>query len=246
MKKEWTISLGETAEKVAGAIRGLPGRAGRVRGGEPGPGPGGARLRRLQPTSWCRSHCRARRTPERPSRRTSIPRAGVTLESLAKMKPAFVADGTVTAGSSSGINDGAAALTVVSEDAMRELGLSPLARIISSAVAGVDPSVMGIGPVPAARKALARAGIKASRSGPGRAERGVRGPGDPLHPRAGARSRQGQHLRRRDRAGASAGCIGCQDPHDAGARARGEPADATVSHRCASELARASRWWSRA
>jgi acetyl-CoA C-acetyltransferase/3-oxo-5,6-didehydrosuberyl-CoA/3-oxoadipyl-CoA thiolase len=90
------------------------------------------------------------------------PRAGVTLESLAKMKPAFVTDGTVTAASSSGINDGAAAMTVVSGDAMRELGLSPMARIISSAVAGVDPSVMGIGPVPAVRKALARAGIKAS------------------------------------------------------------------------------------
>jgi len=86
----------------------------------------------------------------------------VTLESLAKMKPAFVTDGTVTAASSSGINDGAAAMTVVSGDAMRELGLSPMARIISSAVAGVDPSVMGIGPVPAVRKALARAGIKAS------------------------------------------------------------------------------------
>jgi acetyl-CoA acetyltransferase family protein len=86
----------------------------------------------------------------------------VTVDSLAKMKPAFLAEGTVTAGSSSGINDGAAALTVVSGDAMRELGLSPLARIISSAVAGVDPSVMGIGPVPAVRKALARAGIKAS------------------------------------------------------------------------------------
>jgi len=73
-----------------------------------------------------------------------------------------VADGTVTAASSSGINDGAAAMTVVSGDAMRELGLKPMARIISSAVAGVDPSVMGIGPVPAVRKALARAGIKAS------------------------------------------------------------------------------------
>jgi acetyl-CoA acetyltransferase family protein len=78
------------------------------------------------------------------------------------MKPAFVTDGTVTAASSSGINDGAAAMTVVSGDAMRELELKPMARIISSAVAGVDPSIMGIGPVPAVRKALARAGIKAS------------------------------------------------------------------------------------
>lgn len=90
------------------------------------------------------------------------PRAGVTLEALAKMKPAFLKDGTVTAATSSGINDGAAALMVLTAEAAAELGQRPLARILGSAVAGVDPSVMGIGPVPAIRKLLARTGLTAS------------------------------------------------------------------------------------
>jgi 3-oxoadipyl-CoA thiolase len=89
--------------------------------------------------------------------RDEPPRADVTVESLARLAPAFVKDGSVTAGSSSGINDGAAALAVVSAEAMAELRLRPLARVVSSAVAGVDPSCMGLGPVPATRKALARA-----------------------------------------------------------------------------------------
>ncbi len=87
------------------------------------------------------------------------PRADVTLERLARLAPAFVRQGTVTAGTSSGINDGAAALAVASAEAVRDLGLSPLARVVSTAVAGVDPSCMGLGPVPATRKALARAGL---------------------------------------------------------------------------------------
>lgn len=87
------------------------------------------------------------------------PRPGVTLEGLAKLKPAFTKDGTVTAGSSSGINDGAAALTILSAQAARELGQKPLARVVASAVAGVDPSVMGLGPIPATRKVLERAGL---------------------------------------------------------------------------------------
>jgi acetyl-CoA C-acetyltransferase/3-oxo-5,6-didehydrosuberyl-CoA/3-oxoadipyl-CoA thiolase len=87
------------------------------------------------------------------------PRAGVTTDSLARMKPAFLENGTVTAGTSSGINDGAAALSVLSLDAARSLGQKPLARVVASAVAGVDPSVMGLGPIPATRKALARAGL---------------------------------------------------------------------------------------
>ena len=87
------------------------------------------------------------------------PRAGVTMEALARMKPAFLKNGTVTAATSSGINDGAAAMTVMSEAAAGRLGQKPIARIIASAVAGVDPSVMGLGPIPATRKALARAGL---------------------------------------------------------------------------------------
>lgn len=86
-------------------------------------------------------------------------RPQTTLEQLQKLKPAFQKDGTVTAGNSSGLNDGASALLIMEETAALELGLRPRARIIASAVAGVDPSVMGIGPVPATRKALKQAGL---------------------------------------------------------------------------------------
>jgi acetyl-CoA acetyltransferase family protein len=82
-----------------------------------------------------------------------------TMEKLAALRPAFDKNGTVTAGNSSGINDGSAMLLLASEDAVKKFKLNPLARIVSMAVAGVDPSVMGIGPVPASQKALQRAGI---------------------------------------------------------------------------------------
>lgn len=82
-----------------------------------------------------------------------------TLEKLSSLKPAFIKEGTVTAGNSSGINDGAAAMLLVSEDAMKKYGLTPLAKIKSMAVAGVEPAIMGIGPVPATNKALQRAGL---------------------------------------------------------------------------------------
>ena len=81
------------------------------------------------------------------------------LDKLAALKPAFAEDGSVTAGSSSGINDGAAALLLADEAAVKRFGLKPMAKVVSMAVAGVDPSVMGIGPVPASRKALERAGL---------------------------------------------------------------------------------------
>ena len=87
------------------------------------------------------------------------PRPDTTLEKLAALKPAFREGGTLTAGNSSGINDGAAALVVASEEKAAELGVQPLGRFVASAVAGVDPRVMGIGPVPAVRKVLERAGI---------------------------------------------------------------------------------------
>jgi 3-oxoadipyl-CoA thiolase len=83
-----------------------------------------------------------------------------SLEKLASLKPVFAKDGTVTAGNSSGINDGAAAMLFASEEAMKKYDLKPLAKIISMAVAGVDPSIMGIGPVPATKKALQRASFK--------------------------------------------------------------------------------------
>src|SRR5258708_7749651 len=86
---------------------------------------------------------------------------GTSLEKLGKLTPAFREGGTVTAGNSSGLNDGASALLLASEGKASQLGLRPLARIVASASAGVDPRFMGIGPVPATQKALARAGLRA-------------------------------------------------------------------------------------
>lgn len=82
-----------------------------------------------------------------------------SIEKLSGLKPAFAKDGSVTAGNSAGINDGASALLLASEEAMKKFNLSPIASVVSMAIAGVDPSIMGIGPVPATEKALLRAGI---------------------------------------------------------------------------------------
>jgi 3-oxoadipyl-CoA thiolase len=158
MPPDWTISLGETAERVAQAYgisrleqdefalesqrRAQRAIAANAFGDELVPvevEPGGEVVVRDEP-----------------------PRSGLTREALEKLQPAFVPNGTVTAGSSSGINDGAAALSVVSHEAMAELGLEPMARVVATAVAGVDPSCMGLGPVPATRKALTRAGLRAA------------------------------------------------------------------------------------
>lgn len=89
-----------------------------------------------------------------------FPRFGTTMESISKLKPAFKKDGTVTAGSSSGINDAAAALVVMSKEKADELGIKPLVTIKSYASAGVDPKIMGTGPIPAVRKALGKANLK--------------------------------------------------------------------------------------
>lgn len=89
-----------------------------------------------------------------------FPRFGATLEAFAKLKPAFKKDGTVTAANASGINDGAAACVIMSKKKAEELGLTPLATITSWASAGVDPQIMGTGPIPASRKALEKAGLK--------------------------------------------------------------------------------------
>ncbi|HUR94714.1 MAG TPA: acetyl-CoA C-acyltransferase [Gemmatimonadales bacterium] len=160
MKSDWTISLGETAERVAAMYdisraeqdafavesqrRAQAGLAEGVFAEETV----GIEVRR-----GGRTDVIARDEP---------PRSDVTVESLGRLASAFVTNGTVTAGTSSGINDGAAALAIASESAVVELGLRPLARVVATAVAGVDPSCMGLGPVPATRKALARAGIAAS------------------------------------------------------------------------------------
>ncbi len=94
--------------------------------------------------------------------RDEHPRADTSAEALGQLRPAFREGGSVTAGNASGINDGASAVLLVEADRARELGLQPMARVVSTAVAGVDPSVMGIGPIPATRKALDRAGITAA------------------------------------------------------------------------------------
>ncbi len=158
MPEEWTIGLGETAEEVAdrwGVSReeqerfAVESQRRAARALEEDrfreeivpievPGPGGATV----------------------VEKDEHPRPGVTKEKLEKLRPIFREDGSVTAGTSSGINDGAAALLVASRAAARELGLEPMARLGTSAVAGVDPACMGIGPVPATRKALERAGME--------------------------------------------------------------------------------------
>src|SRR5207245_5242281 len=89
-------------------------------------------------------------------------RAETTAEELAKLRPAFKKDGMVTAGNSSGLNDGGAAVVVMSGKKAKELGLKPIATIRSYASAGVDPRVMGLGPIPSSRRALEKAGLKMS------------------------------------------------------------------------------------
>ncbi len=132
-------------------------------------------------------------------------RPETTLESLAKLKPSFGKNGTVTAGNASGIVDGGAAVIVMPLDDAQKRNLKPLARIVSWGIAGVDPKLMGSGPVPATRIALKKAGLTLSRHRSDRAERGLRRAvpcGDEgTRPRSGEDQRQ----RRSDRAGASAG-----------------------------------------
>jgi len=86
------------------------------------------------------------------------PRKGITIENLSKLKPAFKKNGTVTAGNSSGINDGSAAVLLMTRDESEKRGLAPLAKIVSWATCGVDPALMGSGPIPASKKALEKAG----------------------------------------------------------------------------------------
>ena len=150
MPKEWTIALGETAEKVAQQYN---------------------VSRADQDTFAFESQMKCKAAIERGTfdgelipvdgvKTDEHPRPETTLEALAALKPAFLANGTVTAGNSSGINDGAATLVLCEAETAKSLGLRPMARVIASASAGVSPDVMGIGPVPAVRKALKHAGLK--------------------------------------------------------------------------------------
>jgi acetyl-CoA C-acetyltransferase len=102
---------------------------------------------------------------EKPADTDEHPRADVTMEKLAKLSPFFKKGGTVTAGNASGINDGAAAVVIVSEKEAERRGMEPLARIVSSASVGVEPSIMGWGPVPAVKKALKIAGLNLDKIG---------------------------------------------------------------------------------
>ncbi|HJR42788.1 MAG TPA: acetyl-CoA C-acyltransferase [Gemmatimonadaceae bacterium] len=155
----WTISLGETAEEVArryGITReeqdAFAHESQRRAACAMGDGRFGDELIPVRVTD--------RKGRETVVERDEHPRPDTTLEVLRAMKPAFVREGgTVTAGSSSGINDGASAALVVSERFAGDNGLTPMARVVTTAVAGVAPEVMGIGPVPATRKALERAGL---------------------------------------------------------------------------------------
>ncbi len=144
--------------------------------------------------------------------RDEHPRPGTTLEQLSKLRPAFVKDGTVTAGNSSGINDGAAALLVTSAERARSFGLEPLARVVATAVAGVRPDEMGLGPIPASRKALARAGLSIDAMNVVELnEAFARQPGHRFSGRPGrrlARRRARQSQWRRHRPGPSARCLG--------------------------------------
>jgi acetyl-CoA acetyltransferase family protein len=150
MPKQWTITLGESAEKLAGMH---------------------SISREAQDAFALRSHTLAAKAYEDGAMSEVVPIPGVELERdegirqdssmerLAKLKPAFVADGTVTAGNSSPLSDGAAMLMLGDQDAGARLGAQPLARILARGVHGVDPDVFGIAPVEAANKALARAGL---------------------------------------------------------------------------------------
>jgi 3-oxoadipyl-CoA thiolase len=158
LPQEWTISMGQTAEVVAERYH------------ISREDQDAFALESQRRTADAISHGRfdaelvpviAPRRGGQPIRidRDEHPRPEVSMDALRKLRPAFRNDGTVTAGSSSGINDGAAALLVMSERAAAERGYAPIARIVSTAVAGVAPDVMGIGPVPAVRLALRRAGL---------------------------------------------------------------------------------------
>jgi acetyl-CoA acetyltransferase family protein len=151
---EATISLGETAEKVA-ALDGI----GREESDAFG-------LRSQQLTAAARDRLAedlvAVEAPKGEVTADEVPRPDSTAEGLAKLKPAFASDGVVTAGSASPLSDGAGAIVVASEAAVERHGLTPRARIVASASAGVPPSIMGLGPVPSTEKVLSRSGWQVS------------------------------------------------------------------------------------
>jgi acetyl-CoA acetyltransferase family protein len=152
MPRAWTISLGETAERVAESYR-----IGRTEQDEFALESQRRAESAVQAGVFAEELIPVPLHDGREICRDETPRSGITLEQLAQLKPAFISGGTVTAGTSSGITDGAAAVSVANGEALSALGLEPLARVVATAVTGVDPSCMGLGPIPATRKALQRA-----------------------------------------------------------------------------------------
>lgn len=162
MPERWTISLGETAENVAERY-GITRAEQDAFAWQSQQRCGSALQRGAFDSEIVPVHVEA--TKSSPAHDVSAdehPRVDTTLESLAALKPAFKPGGTVTAGNSSGMNDGAAGLLLCESETARTLGLRPLARVVAFASAGVAPDVMGLGPIPATRKALASAGLRAS------------------------------------------------------------------------------------
>ena len=151
--------MGNTAENVATKYPDHPRAAGRVRAGLATKGLGRAQVRPFQGRNRAGDGEDPQGRRDRRGRRI-YPRRLRRWRRMARLRPAFTKDGTVTAGNASGINDGAAALVLMSAEEAQKRGLTPLARIASFATAGVDPAVMGTGPIPATRKALQRAGWK--------------------------------------------------------------------------------------
>lgn len=158
MPAGWTISLGETAEVVATRY-GIGREAQDLFALESQRRAGAAQLGGRFAAELVPVEVPQRRGDPLRVERDEHPRPEITLERLSELPPVFRDGGTVTAGNSSGLNDGAAALLVVEASRARALGLQPLARVVATAVAGVEPDCMGIGPVPAVQQALRRAGL---------------------------------------------------------------------------------------
>ena len=151
--------MGITAENVAKQYDDFARAAGRVRGRQPEQGRGGAEGRQVQGRDRSGDDPSTKGDPVAFDSDEFI-KTGATLDALSALRPAFDKEGSVTAGNASGINDGAAAVLVMSAERAAQLGLKPLANIKAFASSGVDPSIMGMGPVPASRRALEKAGWK--------------------------------------------------------------------------------------
>ena len=211
MKKQYGVdSMPETGENVAEEFQVKRARSGRVCAALAAARRQGARRGLSSPRRSSRSKCRAARARSSSSTRTSIRAPTRRWKALAKLKTPFRNPGTVTAGNASGVNDGAAAMILASEAAVKKHGLTPRARILGMASAGVPPRIMGIGPVPSTRKLMERLGLKIGdfdliELNEAFASQAL---GCAAPARAAGRCRARQSARRRDRARPSARHVG--------------------------------------